>query len=251
MSQQKIHDPNLSKEKAIKIMSEMTLEEKIGQLLFMRLPLDNSIESIRKYHPGGCILFANNFEKKTKEQIKQEIQQLQKASKTPLFFGVDEEGGTVVRVSKFPQFRSTPYLSPQNLFANGGFNLIEQDTIDKCQFLHDLGINVNFAPVCDVSEDPKDFIYRRSFGQNAKKTAEYIKTVVKIMKEKKIVSVLKHFPGYGNNIDTHFEVAFDERPFETFISSDFIPFQAGIDSGADIALIKAFLLLYLFLFTKF
>ena len=51
-------------------------------------------------------------------------------------------------------------------------------------------------------------------------------------------SVLKHFPGYGNNVDTHTGIAVDERPLETFLSSDFLPFKAGIDAGAGAVLVS-------------
>ena len=58
------------------------------------------------------------------------------------------------------------------------------------------------------------------------------------MKQEGIGSVLKHFPGYGNNSDTHTGIAHDERSFDTFSDSDFIPFQAGIDAGADMVLVS-------------
>lgn len=97
---------------------------------------------------------------------------------------------------------------------------------------------MNFAPVCDISTDENDFIYRRSFGQDASLTSEYVKTVTETMKSEGTGSVLKHFPGYGNNADTHTGIAYDNRPMETFESSDFLPFQAGIDAGADLVLVS-------------
>ena len=47
------------------------------------------------------------------------------------------------------------------------------------------------------------------------------------MKQEGIGSVSQHFPGYGNNLDTHTGIAYDDRSFDTFADSDFIPFQAG------------------------
>ena len=58
------------------------------------------------------------------------------------------------------------------------------------------------------------------------------------MGEEQIGSVLKHFPGYGNNVDTHTGIALDQRPYETFQTSDFLPFQAGIQAGADAVLVS-------------
>ena len=147
-----------------------------------------------------------------------------------MLIAVDEEGGTVVRVSSNPNLRSEKFKSPQELFAEGGFERIASDTKEKCELLNSLGINVNLAPVADVSTDPNDFIYNRSFGQDAEQTASFVETVVKTSSENNISSVLKHFPGYGNNIDTHTGIAIDDRDYSTFETSDFIPFKRGIDS---------------------
>ena len=55
--------------------------------------------------------------------------------------------------------------------------------------------------------------------------------IVKSLRAEGVVSCLKHFPGYGNNVDTHTGIAVDQRPLESFTSSDFLPFQAGMESG--------------------
>lgn len=115
---------------------------------------------------------------------------------------------------------------------------MREDALEKCAFLEELGVNVNFAPVCDVSTDPEDFIYKRSFGRNAAETAQYVRTVVETMGERGMGSVLKHFPGYGNNADTHTGIAVDDRPYDSFAASDFLPFRAGIEAGADIVLVS-------------
>jgi beta-glucosidase-like glycosyl hydrolase len=93
---------------------------------------------------------------------------------------------------------------------------------------------VNFAPVCDVSTDPGDFIHARSMGLDAKGTASCAAAVVAQMSQDGMGSVLKHFPGYGNNADTHTGVAVDARPLQTFETSDFLPFRSALsaDEGA-------------------
>ena len=91
---------------------------------------------------------------------------------------------------------------------------------------------MNFAPVCDVSTDPKDFIYDRTLGQDANMTADYVRLVVPAMTEGGTLPVLKHFPGYGSNADTHTGIAVDQRPMETFETADLLPFKAGIEAGA-------------------
>ena len=97
---------------------------------------------------------------------------------------------------------------------------------------------MNLAPVCDVSQNPDDYIYDRTLGQDAAMTAQYVRTVVEAMKSENIVSVLKHFPGYGNNADTHTGIAYDKRDYEEFETKDFLPFQAGIDAGAECVLVS-------------
>lgn len=124
------------------------------------------------------------------------------------------------------------------MYKQGGFERIKKDTEEKADLLLDLGINVNLAPVCDVSTNPADFIYKRSFGKDAKQTAEYVKTVVTVMKKKGIGCTLKHFPVYGNNLDTHTNIAVDERSYESFAANDFIPFKAGIEAGAGSILVS-------------
>lgn len=228
---------DLVAQKAEELLEGMTLEEKVGQMFIARCPETDAASKVTQYHLGGYILFARDFTGKTKEEVMASIQSYQNAAKVPLLIGVDEEGGTVNRVSKNANLRETPFASPQELYAQGGWDLIRSDTQEKCQLLQSLGINLNFAPVCDVSQDTNDFIYARSFGQDAEQTAVYVQTVVGVMSEEHMGSVLKHFPGYGNNSDTHTGVAYDERPYETFVNSDFLPFQAGIDAGADMVLV--------------
>lgn len=229
-------DPTLARAQAI--LEEMTLEEKVGQLFFVRCPETEAAQKAADYHLGGYLLFGRDFAGKTEEEVIQTIQSYQDAVELPLLIGVDEEGGTVNRVSSNPNLRAVPFWSPQALYAEGGFDLIESDTVEKCSLLKRLGINVNFAPVCDVSQNPEDFIYARSFGRDGSETAAYVQLVVETMTQEGIASVLKHFPGYGSNVDTHTGIAYDDRPYETFQTTDFLPFQAGIDSGAGIVLVS-------------
>ena len=224
------------------LLDSMTLEEKVGQLFFVRCPTENAVEDISTYHLGGYLLFSRDFKDGdnwlTKEQFLEKIQSYQDAAEIPLFIGSDEEGGTVTRASRNPNLFSETFKSPQKLNYIGGIEEILRDTDTRSRELRALGINVNFAPVCDVSTDPKDFIYDRTLGQDANMTADYVRLVVPAMTEGGTLPVLKHFPGYGNNVDTHTGIAVDQRPMETFENSDLLPFQAGIDVGAPFVLVS-------------
>lgn len=216
------------------LLNEMTLEEKVGQLFLVRYPGINAIQDVTAYHLGGFVFFGKDFKERTGAEVAALTQQLQAAARIPLLIAVDEEGGTVTRVSTYPQFRSTPFPSPRELYQQGGLELIGQMEEEKCQLLSSLGINVNLAPVCDITSDPDAFMYDRSLGQDPESTGQYIKFVVDIMNEKQIGSVLKHFPGYGNNADTHTGIAIDDRSLEELEQNDLIPFISGIqaDCGA-------------------
>lgn len=219
-------------------MMVMSLEEKVGQMFIVRCPEKDSVADIPDFHLGGYILFARDFQDKTKEDIIHTIQSYQEVSAIPMIIGVDEEGGSVNRISLYSSFRDTPFQSPQQLFREGGWERIKSDTVEKSRLLKELGINVNLAPVCDVSEDSSDYIYSRSFGKNSEQTALYVRNVVSSMQGENVGCVLKHFPGYGNNRDTHTGIAYDYRPYSVFESSDFLPFKAGIDVGAGAVLVS-------------
>ena len=217
------------------LISSMTLEEKVGQLFFVRCPADSAVEDVSAYHLGGYILFGRDTKDRTANELIQTIQGYQDAAAIPLLIGVDEEGGTVVRVSSNPHLRSEKFASPQRLYALGGMDRILADTREKNVLLRALGFNVNLAPVADVSTDPGDFIYDRAFGQDAAATSDYVSAVTGRMRADGMGSVLKHFPGYGDNADTHTGIAVDDRPYEDFVNSDFLPFLAGMAAGGDTA----------------
>ena len=217
------------------LISSMTLEEKVGQLFFVRCPADSAVEDVSAYHLGGYILFGRDTKDRTANELIQTIQRYQDAAAIPLLMGVDEEGGTVVRVSSNPHLRSEKFASPQRLYALGGMDRILADTREKNVLLRALGFNVNLAPVADVSTDPGDFIYDRAFGQDAAATSDYVSAVTGRMRADGMGSVLKHFPGYGDNADTHTGIAVDDRPYEDFVNSDFLPFLAGMAAGGDTA----------------
>lgn len=232
-------DPSENQDQIIEeLLSAMTVEEKVGQMFFVRCPDVGAAQAVSQYKLGGYILFGRDFKDKTAEQVRSDIDSYQMAAGVPLLIGTDEEGGTVVRASSNPNLFSHVCQSPQALYAQEGMDSIIQDARQKSMTLLDLGVNVNLAPVADVSTDPNDFIYDRAFGQDAQATANYVSQVVKAMDAEGIGSVLKHFPGYGNNADTHTGVAIDERPYETFQTSDYLPFTAGIQAGADAVLVS-------------
>lgn len=217
-------------EKIAAFLETLTLEEKVGQLFFVRCPAENAAADVQTYRLGGYILFGRDTKDKTANDLVQAIAGYQAAADIPLLIGVDEEGGSVVRVSSNPHIRSTKFPSARKVWEAGP-EALAASTREKNQLLQALGFNVNLAPVADVSTNPADFIYPRTIGEDAQTTAAYVETVVNTMSSGGLGSVLKHFPGYGNNADTHTGIAIDKRPMETFTENDFLPFQSGIAAG--------------------
>lgn len=217
-------------DKANALLETMSLEEEVGQLFLARCPSEGAVEQVIQEHPGGFVLFGNDFKGKTKEEIEQTITSYQQASTVPMIIGVDEEGGSVVRISHYSNFRSQPFGSPREVFHMGGYAALETEAKEKADLLLALGINLNLAPVADVPTSSESFIYERSFGTDPEATATFVRKMVIIFNEKKIGSTLKHFPGYGDNGDSHEEIILDKRSKETLEQRDFIPFRAGIEA---------------------
>ena len=224
--------------KAETMLGEMTLEEKVGQLFFARFPQEGVLDEIENCYTGGYIVFGRDFENSDPESFRDMIDECQNASDIPMLIGVDEEGGIVVRASKYPQFRESAFKSPQELYAEGGIERIAEDAREKSEFLKALGINVNLAPVVDVSTDSSNYIYGRTLGMGAQETAEYAVAVTKAMNESGMGSVLKHFPGYGANLDTHEGKSIDSRSLEYLSENDLVPFAKAVENGAKAILVS-------------
>ena len=224
--------------RAAELLAGMTTEEKVGQMFLVRCPQgsDAAADAV-KYHLGGYVLFGENTSGQTKASLRTWIAGIQSAAALPLLIAVDEEGGQVNRLSTGTAFRAVPFWSSAALFQAGGWSYISADTEEKCDLLRSLGISVNLAPVCDVCSDPASFMYARSFGGDAELTARYAALCVQDYAAGGVGCVLKHFPGYGDNGDTHAELTRDTRSLDTFESRDLLPFISGIGAGARAVLV--------------
>ncbi|MCI9178352.1 MAG: beta-hexosaminidase [Clostridia bacterium] len=225
-------------ELAYEKLQTLTLDEKIGQIFLVSYPNSNQIEVLEKYQFGGYLFFEKDFRGKTKQQVQEMIQKLQKVSKIPILTAVDEEGGTVVRISSNKNLRNSKFLASKELYKNGGFSKIKEDTIEKSKLLEELKINLNLAPVVDIATSSNDYMYKRSLGKDASLTATYAKTIIEASKNTSVSYTLKHFPGYGNNVDTHTGKSVDKRSYEEIYNNDLLPFRIGIQAGAEAVLIS-------------
>ena len=216
-------------------LTTMTLEEKVGQLFWARVPSNHQLEDLQSYHLSGYILFGRDFEGRSLEDMKALTKGYQATAKIPLLIGSDEEGGTVTRISSI---LDTPFQSPMALYQQGGMEAVLSDTKQKAELLKSVGINAGLFPVADLARNRSAFIYDRTIGQDAQTTASYVQQVVEELKKSKVGSTLKHFPGYGDNGDSHTAIIQDNRSLDELRQADLLTFQAGIDAGADSVLVS-------------
>ncbi len=220
------------------LLSQMTTEEKVGQLFLARCNAETALADIETYHLGGFLLYGVDIDGETPDSLTAKLQGYQQAAFIPMLMAVDEEGGTVCRVSSHEAFRQERFPSPREAFAAGGMPGALHIQEEICLLLSDLGINVNLGPVCDIATSEDAFMYQRSLGQDPETTGSFIAQSVEIMAQYRVGSALKHFPGYGENDDTHIGSALDQRSLEALEQADLVPFLYGIDAGCDAIMVS-------------
>ena len=225
-------------QRAYDIVQNMTLEEKVGQILLVRCPAIDGSAQAKEFHLGGYILFGRDFDDYTRNEITANTRSYLDSQTIPMIIAVDEEGGTVSRLSYNPELTDHKFKSPRELFDIGGIDAVIEEAETKNKLMKSLNINTNLAPVCDISKSEENFMYDRSLGQDPDITSDFVRRFTKVSQDEGISVTLKHFPGYGNNVDTHTGIAIDERTYETFVQNDFKPFKAGIDEGAHMVLVS-------------
>ena len=230
--------PSQPRDVVERILGEMTIEDRVGQILLARCNAETALSDIETYHLGGFVLFGADFENDTPESFRKKADSYQAASPVPMILSVDEEGGDVTRISRYSAYRASKFPSLRKSWKAGGLAQILEIEEEKCALLISLGINVNLGPVCDISNDADAFMYNRSLGQSAETTAQVVSDILRGYHANGVGTVLKHFPGYGNNADTHVGLAVDSRSLEELEKRDLIPFSAGIDVGAGAILVS-------------
>ena len=220
---------------AREILDEMTVAEKVGQVIFARYP-SGAAEQMAQYKFGGYTLYAQDFNGETPATITSELFKVSLENKIMPFFAVDEEGGNITRVSRYMAFAETRLPTIQAALKNG--TTVAEWVAQMVDVLESAGINLNFAPVADVAESKDDYIYSRTVSLDYKETGEVVAEIVEEMNRQGMMSCLKHFPGYGSNVDTHTGVAVDTRSRSDFESKDFIPFKDGIEAGVPMVMVS-------------
>ena len=225
---QQIKQENLTiDEKVDKTVASMSQTEKLGQMVMIGIQGtkvdDDSLYMLNQYHMGGVILFDRNME--SPEQVKQLTSDLQAQSneKVPLFIGIDEEGGDVVRMAE----KLTPPPSQKEIGATGDIEQAKTWAIKTAKSLKDMGINVNFAPVADVGSNDK-----RSYSTDANTVIDFVRAATKGYQQENIIYSLKHFPGIGKGkVDSHIDSSSIDVAKEVLMTEDILPFKTIIDES--------------------
>ncbi len=216
------------------LLAQMSLEEKVGQMLLVGIPGPTFDAAARHavvdLHAGGVTLLAQNAENPT--QLSGLVGQLQAQARLPLFVAIDHEGASIVRV----QQGVTVFPNAMALGAAGNPDLAYEVGWASAVELAAMGVNMNLAPVLDVNTEPANpVIGWRSFGARPEEVAELGAYCIHGTRDGGVIPVAKHFPGHGGvTVDSHVALPLLAAPAEQLWAVDLVPFRRAIaaDIGA-------------------
>lgn len=221
---------------APQILSEMDLDDKIGQLLVLTAQgtsAEDNAAQIEAHRPGGLIYFDANLD--DAEQIatmSAGVQDLaaERGGGVPLFVGIDQEQGRVARLPVGTRFPDAMAVG-----ATGDTELARLRASTTAEELSALGINLNYAPDADVNTNPANpVIGNRSFGSDPDLVARMAVAEAGAYSDNGVASSVKHFPGHGDtDVDSHTGLPVIDLPREEWQSQHLPPFQAAVDADVD------------------
>ena len=217
-------------------MGEMTLKQKIGQMIVAGFPAGELSKEIiglvREYKVGNVILFSHNI--KCKDQLKALCDSIQKLVKEETgeyaFITIDQEGGVVRRLPE----GSVNIPGAMALAQTGNKENAYEAALLTGQELRKLGINFNLAPVLDINNNPDNpVIGVRSFGPDSAVVTQYGCEMVKGYLDSGIMCSVKHFPGHGDTaVDSHLSLPCIRKSYEELEQEELIPFKEAFRYGA-------------------
>ena len=239
-------DPNppyqAVKNKAEKLLETLTLDEKIGQMLFISYEDSDTLNTnltniLTTAQPGGFILFSENLKNYSKSLSF--IKDIKEHSKIPIFLGIDEEGGKVDRLKNITGYKYDLIPDMASIGATNNEEEAYQVGTQLANILNDFGLNIDFAPVSDVlTEDTNKVIGTRSFGSDPYLVARMTRALAKGLSDNSIIPVYKHFPGHGSTTtDSHIDLPIINKTKEELLKTDLIPFKNAIANNAQIIMI--------------
>ena len=205
----------------------LPLEQQIGQFLFIGLPgteLDGETRDlVEEVQPGGVIIFGRNVA--GPEQLRSLLDGVRELVKTPLLFGIDQEGGLVDRLRRI----FTPMPSARTIRQHGDLAAARVLGRITGEVLRMLGFNLNFAPVMSIMTEDRDLLsnglYSRSFGRSPGEVLGYTTVYMRGLQGTGLLGCLKHFPGIGaGEVDSHEEMPVVQLSHDDLIAQDLAPY---------------------------
>ncbi|MGN9791424.1 glycoside hydrolase family 3 protein [Streptomyces sp. OZ13] len=245
-----------TKDRLTRLISRMSIEEKVGQLFVMRvyghsatdpdqadidlnleeMGVRNAAELVAEYHVGGIIYFAWAHNTRDPQQIAGLSNGIQRAAlaqrnPVPLLISTDQEHGIVARVGK----PATLMPGAMALGAGGSAHAARKAAQIAGSELAAMGIVQNYAPVADVNINPANpVIGVRSFGADPAAVARMVAAQVKGYQSAGIAATSKHFPGHGDTtVDSHTGIPVITHTRQEWEEVDAPPFRAAIAAGID------------------
>lgn len=215
------------------IVSRMSLDQKLGQMMLIQFvgPTYSPDLStmISQYGIGAVLLSSANGNIQSKQQLTSLTRQMQSNSPIPLIISTDQEGGTVDRLVRL----DGPSPAAATIGATGDPNLARADGIRTAQALTSYGINLNLAPVVDVTNVYNPQLYDRTFGTTPALVTQMARAYLDGLQQSgKVFGTLKHFPGLGDvSVDPHTGLPRLTRPLDQLEQIDWAPYRALIQQG--------------------
>ncbi len=228
-------------EKIENIMKDMSIEEKIAQMLIIYYPTDkinnNLMELLKNTPPGGFVLGRANIT--TYDQTKQYISDLKRYSKIPLIMSINEEGSSIQQLSYLQDV--TPINIPDMYYIGKTNNTKLAYNIGKvlAQKLRTLGINVTYAPVVDINSNPNNnVIGTRSFGNNSDIVSKMALSLTEGLQNNGVIATIKHFPGHGDTtINPNVPFHIINKTHDELYNEELIPYENAIKQDIKIIMV--------------
>ena len=245
---------NTSPDPAASLVAKMSLEDKVAQM-FMVTPealskFNGSVvasgeqtkQAFAKRPVGGVIYNSANLQ--SPEQVKSMLSNLQKYSKDrvgiPVFIAVDEEGGTVARVSGSKSMGIKPYPNMSEVGAGKDSNRALQIGAEMGKYLADLGFNIDFAPDADVLTNPQnDLLKYRAFGSDPQTVTTMTAAFTEGLQTSGVLATYKHFPGHGStSADSHKGITVSQQDATELEQVDLVPFKDAVAKDVKLIMVS-------------
>ncbi len=219
------------------VLTSLTLEEKIGQLIFPELrpgpdadttetdTWSGAEEQIKRYGVGGFVLFGGKY-----PDVIEKIEHLQEVSSVPLLFTADFEKGAGQKI-----WGATLFPPNMALGASGSQDLAYRIGAITARQGRELGIGMTLSPVLDVNSNPDNPIINvRSFGEDPVLVSRLGESYIRGCRENGMLTTGKHFPGHGDTeVDSHTGLPVIRRDRTSFENLELLPFKNAINAGVD------------------